>query len=55
MEFQIIRAIPQDAEELARVMECVTAGMNNPAWFMDDDIVYIRDHIGHEPLKKEDL
>lgn len=55
MEFRLIRAIPQDAEELVHVMECVTAGMDNPAWFMDDDIVYITEHIGHEPLKKEDL
>lgn len=54
MEFQLIRAVPQDVEELACIMEAVTAGMNNPEWFMDDDLEYIAEHIGHVPLRKED-
>ena len=55
MEFQLIRAVPQDAKALACIMETVTTGMNNPEWFMDDDEDYITAHIGHTPLCKEDV
>lgn len=55
MEFEIIRAVPLDASELASIMECVAAGMDNPEWFFKDDLTYITEHIGHVPLKSEDL
>lgn len=54
MEFRLIRAAAQDVKALAHIMDTVTAGMNNPEWFMDDDAEYIAAHIGHVPLQSED-
>ena len=50
MEFDIIRAVPEDVPELARIMESVAAGMNNPEWFIQDDFAYITEHVGHVPV-----
>ena len=55
MEFEIVRAVPEDAPALAHIMERVTVGMANSEWFMDDDADYIAAHIGHIPLEKEDV
>lgn len=54
MEFEIKRALPEDAEVLISIMEKVTAGLINREWFMDDDADYIRSHIGHVPVAGED-
>ena len=31
-------------------MESVAAGMSNPEWFIQDDLMYITEHVGHVPL-----
>ena len=54
MEFEIKRAIPEDAEVLISIMEEVTAGLTNREWFIDDDADYIRAHIGNVPVAGED-
>lgn len=55
MEFKIVRAIPQDAEKLSQIMDQVSAGMDHPEWFVKDDLSYIKEHIGHAPLRGNDL
>lgn len=54
MEFEITRALPEDAEVLISIMKEVTAGLTNREWFIDDDADYIRAHIGHVPVLKGD-
>ncbi len=54
MEFKIVRAVPEDAVELDRIMQTVAAGMENPEWFMKDDLAYIKGHIGSVPLTLSD-
>ena len=54
MEFEIKRALPEDAERLAAIMEEVTEGLTNPAWFINDDADYIKDHVGNIPVEAED-
>ena len=54
MEFEIVRAVPEDVPRLAYIMESVAAGMNNPEWFIQDDLAYITEHVGHVPLQEED-
>lgn len=54
MEFEIVRALPEDAEELAAIMRAGKAGMANPEWFIEDDAEYIREHIGHVPVSERD-
>lgn len=54
MEYEIKRALPEDAEVLISIMEEVTAGLTNREWFIDDDADYIRAHIGHVPVNGED-
>ena len=55
MEFDIVRAVPADVPELAHTMDSVAAGMNNPEWFIQDDLAYIAEHVGHVPLEKKDV
>jgi hypothetical protein len=50
MEFEIKRALPEDADRLIAIMEEVTSGLSNPSWFIDDDGDYIREHVGHIPV-----
>ena len=50
----MIRALPEDAEELNDIMQSVSAGMENPEWFLKDDLEYIREHIGSNPLTEKD-
>lgn len=52
MQFEIVRAVPKDAEALYKIMETVTAGMEHSEWFVSDDLSYIQNHIGSEPIKK---
>ena len=54
MEFEIKRALPEDSDVLAGIMDEVTEGLANPEWFMEDDAEYIRAHIGHIPVVSED-
>ena len=54
MEFRLVRAVPEDAPVLSHIMDVVASGMENPEWFMKDDLEYITGHIGHIPLQKED-
>lgn len=54
MEFEIVRAVPEDAEEIAAIMKTGKAGMENPEWFIEDDAEYIREHIGHIPIAEKD-
>lgn len=54
MEFEIKRALPEDVEHLVSIMEEVTKGLSNPSWFIDDDALYIKEHLGHIPVSKED-
>lgn len=54
MEFEIVRAVPADADTLAEIMRTGKAGMEHPEWFIEDDEEYIKAHIGHIPILKED-
>lgn len=54
MQFEIIRAVPPDAEMLSNIIEAVTAGMEKPEWFISDDLPYIIEHIGSFPIVKSD-
>lgn len=54
MEFEIKRALPEDGDRLTAIMEEVTEGLANPAWFVDDDAEYIKAHVGHIPVKAGD-
>ncbi len=55
MQFEIVRAVPEDVEMLSDIMEAVTAGMEKPEWFISDDLPYITEHIGSIPIEKKDL
>ncbi len=54
MEFDIRRAVPEDAAKLAEIMEAVAAGMERAEWFVQDDRAYMEAHIGSMPLSEED-
>ena len=45
IEFEIIRAVPEDLEELVHIMETVAAGMEKKEWFVSDDLPYIKAHL----------
>lgn len=55
IQFEISRAVPADVQELNSIMEAVTAGMEKAEWFISDDLAYIEQHIGKEPLTAEDF
>ena len=55
MQFEIIRAVPEDIEELTYIMETVTEGMEKKEWFISDDRDYIEKRISSIPIAKEDL
>ncbi len=54
MEFEIIRAVPEDLEELVQIMETVTAGMEKREWFVSDDLPYIKAHLSIGAVKEND-
>lgn len=55
MEFKIVRAVPGDAEVLSKIMDYVAENMPNPQWFIRDDLDFIKNHIGAEPVSEKDL
>lgn len=55
MEFKIVRAVPEDAEVLSKIMDFVAEGMPNPQWFIRDDLDFIKKHIGTEPVSDKDF
>lgn len=54
MLFEVIRAVPEDVQVLAEIMELVASGMEHPEWFVQDNSAYIEAHIGNGSVASAD-